>query len=156
MLKEIIDGINLSIFLILVLSFLVAVPVYLFGKSFETKYFPVVKNAKIEGMGVKTESHTYFYRLSFNKIRSCAPLKGTFAWYIVNKDGEMERIPYRDNIDNTSSLPKGINKIYVEVDNYKDIPFDSQRLVMTHYCHPLWITETILDFPVSSEQAQSK
>lgn len=156
MLKEIIDGINLSIFLILILTFIIALPVYLYGKSFETKYFPVVVNVETQLLSYDRRDNIARYTQTFQKKRACAPLKSTFAWYTINSFGEQERMVFRDNIANDVSLPKGLNRTYIEVAGYRpEGQFVSQKLIMTHQCHFLWSTDTVVDVPISSSDLEA-
>lgn len=154
--KQIVDGFAISLFAIFALVVLVIIPVFVFGPDFESRYFPVVKDFEILAVYPPTEadpSITY-YKVRFNKVRSCEPIRG-FQWYLIDKNGAQTRVLGQSAAGSAAVNtfhPTGINIILkYEVSNGGET-FVSQKLVMSHRCHPFWTTYTVLNIPVGSDR----
>lgn len=149
--KQIVDGFTISLFAIFALVVLVIIPVFVFGPDFESRYFPVVKDFEILAVYPPTEADPSIthYKVRFNKVRSCEPIRG-FQWYLIDKNGAQTRVLGQSAAD-TTFRPVGINDIpKYEVSNGGE-SFISQKLVMSHRCHPFWTTYTVLNIPVGSD-----
>jgi len=157
MFRGLVEGFIMALFWFATLLFLVIAPAVAFGPDFESRYYPVLEDVRIEkvsyeelpkAIAFQYDKDEYnWYELHLEKVRDCKPLKGTFAWYLVNSKGESNRVDMYDT--SSDSLTLGENKVYVYVEN-KDEYFKSQRFVVTHRCHPLWPTRTNLNIDVSS------
>lgn len=154
LLKQVVDGFTISVFAIFALTVLVIIPLFVFGPDFESRYYPVVKDFKILETYPHEESDPSitYYRVQFNKVRSCELIRG-FEWYLIDNQGIQTRVLGQPSAD-PISRPVGANNIpRYEVSNGGQ-QFVSQKLVMSHRCHPFWTTYTVLNIPVGSDGQQ--
>jgi hypothetical protein len=128
-------------------AFMVFAPVFIYGPLLESLYLPVESNFRIER--VETGDNQYlYYNVYFTKVRSCDPIKGSMAWYGVDKNNVQERIYFEPPSKTTTdyvgdpSGPMGKNKTgYWRVDTYGKT-YPSYKILIFNNCHPLWRTRT--------------
>lgn len=162
MLREVFDGFIMAGFSVFVLFILVVLPVMVFGPDFETRYIPVISEmsaTSIEGDFIPKDvtegviiNGTAWYQLTFDKARVCTPVKDLFSWFVVLPDGRKQRV---NLVTYWKEDPEtGKYTVYVQVDELKNFPFSSQILVVSHNCHPLWVSRTRINIPISSREVK--
>ena len=134
------------------------------GPPFETRFFPVVRDFRVERAVMSDDNRNMTIWVSFVKMRRCAFVDMT--WYVGRPDADFERVPleFKDlNSGPNSTRPKGRNYAgpwLVWTSFAPDIkqPIDDQWQfsVVRHNCGLPWLTETVqgpFKLP-SSSQAQ--
>lgn len=148
-LKEIVDGFTLSFFAVFAFIAIIVIPLYIFGPQYETKFWPVVTEYRIKPIEGPDKNYVW-YEVEFNKVRQCTPI-APFQWYLVDQNGIQTRVDM-STTDAPIDRPVGTNRIrFYRVDSLREGEFVSQRLVLTHHCHFLWTTQTIINIPIGSE-----
>lgn len=148
MLNAIADGFAAGTYAVVILALFLVLPMFIYGPTFETKYYPVVLWAEFSEMSRTSKTTTY--QMKFEKQRNCSALTTTFAWYVVRPNEFLERVNIQ-NLSRTASRPTGLNIRGVTVENQDIGPYVSQKMVLTHRCHPFWVTESIINIPIGSE-----
>ena len=157
MLRQVVDGFFISVFWMFVFCVLVVGPFFWFGPAFETKYLPVV--TAFEAVPVLNDASldpTYgWYILKYEKVRQCEVVPDTFAWYVIGVDDRQSRVDIQNPFAPgkvVANRPLGPAKSNPwQIDDKSKAPFISQIFVLTHRCHPFWLTQTVINIPISSK-----
>ena len=163
MIREMMEGIKiagLSFFAILVL---ILFPLLSFGPDLEPRSAPVVQDVVVASVDRRfvpkdvleqSTINAEWYKFTFNKMRACKPFTELFKWYVVHKDDTKERVNIYTFWSKNEEI--GDRVVYVQVDQISSIPFDSQILVVAHDCHPLWLSRTRINIPISSDDVKKR
>ncbi len=155
MFQDVIEGLIYAVFGTIAFCVLIIFPIFMFGPSFESKFFPVLEDMIVTDVGTDPNSNYSHYVLSYKKVRFCEPVPETRAWYILQsrKDPTRVSVVSTNKAESDISLPIGNYSSNIwDVDNKRFGPVQSQRLVVTYNCHPFWLTQTTINIPIGLDK----
>lgn len=146
MIKQVVDGISISVFLAFLACLVLITPLWIFVPDFEGKYFPVLTSVTVQRISSLNnhDKNLAWYNISYKPLRTCKILDTT-KLYVVDVVGktrvalDWKNVKVFDNLDRTF-----VNNIGVDTINRK---FLNYVIVFSHSCHPLGETHTIINIP---------
>lgn len=128
-----------------VIFFALSFSVYMVGPAIETRYFPAVSKLRILSLEPDGPSGMSRIQAEFTKLRNCEYLG--IAWFLRDEIGGFERVPIilqrRPGDLSSPNRPTGVQRAGPWLVALKpDILKHQSFALLSHKCHPFWITTT--------------